>query len=124
MHETHADPIQRLLIASMRDSYFRPHRHPDRWESALVISGSFDVFLYDDSGRILERTTLGPNHETIGFETPANTWHSLLTQEDASVFFSLKQGPFEPQIFSEFALWSPEEGSPVNGKIKVYQKWE
>jgi hypothetical protein len=24
----------------------------------------------------------------------------------------LKQGPFEPQIFSEFALWSPEEGSP------------
>jgi cupin fold WbuC family metalloprotein len=112
LHETLADPIQRLLIASMRDSYFRPHRHPDRWEFSLVIKGNIDIFLFDDSGRILERITLDPNQKTIGFEIPANTWHSWLTREDRSVVFELKKGPFDPQTIYEFAPWSPEEGSP------------
>jgi cupin fold WbuC family metalloprotein len=119
LHETLADPIQRLLIASMTDSYIRPHRHPNKWECALVIKGSFDIFLFDDSGRILDRITLDPNQKTVGFEIPANTWHSWIAREDGSVVFELKPGPFDPQTIYEFARWSPEEGSP---EVRVFME--
>jgi len=111
VHESLSDPVQRLFVASRLQSYFRPHRHPDKWEFALVIRGLFDVMVFNDAGRIIERVSLGPDADAIGFEIPENTWHSWVTMADGSVFFETKEGPYDARI-SEFASWSPEEGAP------------
>lgn len=76
---------------------------------------------------------LGPNHESLGFDTPANILLSLLALEDGSVCFSLKQDPFDPKMFYGVAPWSPVEVSPevrvfmerqrMSGMAQGYRAW-
>ncbi|MGO9146782.1 MAG: WbuC family cupin fold metalloprotein [Desulfomonilia bacterium] len=108
IHESLSDPVQRLFIASSLESYFRPHLHPEKWEFALVIRGLFDVMVFNDAGKVIERVSIGPSADVIGFEIPENTWHSWVPMADRSVFFETKQGPYDARS-SEFAAWSPEE---------------
>jgi len=111
IHESLSDPVQRLFVASRLESYFRPHRHPEKWELALVIRGLFNVIVFDNTSRIIELISLGPEADVIGFEMPPNTWHSWVPMINGSVFFETKQGPYDAQTAAEFAAWSPEEGT-------------
>lgn len=112
IHDSPADPIQRFLVAARRDSYFRPHRHRLRGEFALILRGRLDVIILDDSGKVLQRVALAPDAEVFGFEMAADTWHAWMPMTDESLFFELKQGPYDPQTAAEFAPWSPAEGAP------------
>jgi cupin fold WbuC family metalloprotein len=123
IHESLSDPVQRLFIASGLESYFRPHQHPERWELAVVIRGLFDVLVFDDTSRVMERVSIGPGAEVIAFEMPPNTWHSWVTMIDRSVFFETKQGPYSALTAGDFAGWSPEEGTPqVSGFLARLRK--
>lgn len=117
VHESLSDPVQRLFIAVRLQSYFRPHRHREKWECAMVLRGLLDVLVFDDSGRITERVSIGPQAEAIGFEIPANTWHSWVPMMDESLAFEMKQGPYNPLAAADFAVWSPEEGSAEAGQF-------
>jgi cupin fold WbuC family metalloprotein len=111
LHESLSDPIQRLFIAAGLESYFRPHRHPEKWECAVVIRGLFDVMVFDDSSRVTEHLSVGPGAGVIGFEIAPNTWHAWVPMSDGSVFFEIKPGPYDPLAAVDFAVWSPEEGT-------------
>lgn len=113
VHTSASDPVQRYFIAAERASYFRPHRHPDRSEFALVIRGQFDVLMFDDSGCITRHVRLGPGTDNAGVEMPANTWHTWIPVSDRGIFFEVKQGPYDAGSTAEFAPWSPEEGDPL-----------
>lgn len=115
IHESLDDPVQRLFIAARLESYFRPHRHREKWECAIVLRGLLDVVVFDESGCVTERVSIGPEAEGIGFEIPANTWHSWVPMMDESVAFEIKQGPYNPLAAGDFAVWSPEEGSAEVG---------
>lgn len=112
VHESAADPVQRLFVAARLSTYFRPHRHADKGEFAMVIRGLFDVLVFDDASRIMKRVTVGPGADAIGFDMPPNTWHTWIPRADASVFFETKQGPYDATTAAEFAPWSPAEGTP------------
>lgn len=112
VHESPSDPVQRLFVASMKDSYFRPHRHTGKWEFALVIRGNFDVVEFDNTGRITERNSIGQGSSAPAFEIPADRWHAWIPLADGSVFLEFKQGPYDPKTASEFAPWSAAEGTP------------
>jgi cupin fold WbuC family metalloprotein len=111
IHEQPSDPIQRLFIAARLNSYFRPHRHPGKKEFAIVVRGLFEVMTFDDTGRLTQRVSLGPDAETTGLEIPADVWHTWVPRHDQSVFFEVKQGPYDPATVVQFAVWSPAEGA-------------
>jgi cupin fold WbuC family metalloprotein len=111
VHEMPADPLQRLFIAAEPDSYFRPHRHHDKTEFAVVLRGVFAVLVFDDDGRLRERCVIGPDEEILAFETPPATWHTLVARSSGAMFFEAKRGPYDPQTAAEFAPWSPAEGT-------------
>lgn len=111
IHESLSDPVQRLFIAARLESYFRPHRHPEKWECAVVLCGLFDILVFDDTGCVIERVSIGSGAEGIGFEISASIWHSWVPMMDGSVAFEIKQGPFNPLTAADFAVWSPEEGT-------------
>ena len=117
VHESPSDPIQRMFVAAMRDSYFRPHRHAAKWEFAVVIRGRFDVLLFDDTGCVTRRVLAGPGAEAVGFEIPPDTWHSWIPLADGSVFVEVKQGPYDTRTAADFAVWSPAEGTPHVGQF-------
>jgi cupin fold WbuC family metalloprotein len=109
-HPVLDDPVQRLLVAAKVDTYFRPHRHETRWEFALVLQGAFDIFFFDDGGVVTGKLRLGRTGDALGFEMPPRTWHGWLPVEDDSVFFEVKQGPYDPVTGTTFAAWAPPEG--------------
>jgi cupin fold WbuC family metalloprotein len=111
IHESFFDPVQRMFMAARLATYFRPHRHPTTWEFAVVTQGLFDVMVFDDTGRVMERISVGPGADVVGFELPQNTWHVWVPMVDESVFLEIKQGPYDAQTASVFADWSPVEGS-------------
>lgn len=112
IHEQLSDPVQRLFIAAKPSSYFRPHRHPGKSEFAIVCRGRFDVLIFDETGLLTRRVSIGPQQNAFGLEIPADAWHTWIPRDEASVFFEVKQGPYDPATSMEFASWSPAEGSP------------
>jgi cupin fold WbuC family metalloprotein len=118
IHEQLSDPVQKLFIAAKPSSYFRPHRHPLRSEFALVIRGRFDVLVFNDEGIVTERIVIGADTDAFGLEIPADVWHTWIPRDDSSVFFEVKQGPYDPATSMQFAVWSPEEGT---GPVKEFQ---
>lgn len=111
LHEVAEDPVQRLFVAAKRDSYFRVHKHPQKWEFSVVVRGLFDVLVFDDRGVVTERIRVGPESDVLAFELPPNTFHTWLPLAEDSVFFEVKQGPYDPQLAAEFAIWAPAEGT-------------
>ncbi len=120
LHESPTDPLQRYFIVAMRDSYFRPHRHPAKGETALVIRGRLDVLLFDPSGMVAARYAMGEGAPSFGYETPPGTWHTLILQSANAAFFETKEGPYDPATAVEYAPWAPAEG---DAKARAYLDW-
>jgi cupin fold WbuC family metalloprotein len=112
VHETLSDPVQKLFVAATTQSYFRPHRHADKTEFALVLRGRFVVFHFDNQGNITAKQLIGEGTGVHALELPANTWHCWLALSDDALFFETKQGPYDPATASEFAPWAPAENTP------------
>lgn len=110
IHESLSDPIQRLFVAAGLNSYFRPHFHPGKSEFAIVLQGQFDILLFDEEGVVTERVSAGPGADIFALEIPADCYHTWLPMAEPSVFFEVKQGPYDPSTSLTFAPWSPEEG--------------
>lgn len=112
VHESHEAMVQKLFVAATTRSYFRPHRHVDKEEFALVLRGRFAVFCFDDQGNISEHQLIGDGTGIMGLQLPPNTWHCWLSLNDDGVFFETKQGPYDPATAAEFAPWAPAENTP------------
>jgi len=116
-HNLHAvleDPVQRLCVAIEPGTYIRPHRHADplTWEVFLMLRGSAVFLSFDDSGRVTERVVLAAGGPVHAIEIPAGTWHSIVSLEQGSVFFEVKQGPYKAPSAGNAAAWAPAEGAP------------
>ncbi|MBS0378245.1 MAG: WbuC family cupin fold metalloprotein [Proteobacteria bacterium] len=122
-HNVHAgpeDPVQRFVVYALGGSYFRPHCHRERDELALVVRGHFDVLTFDDEGRVRERFRVGEGTADFAYETPRNTWHTLLPAPGGGAFFEVKQGPYDPATSTAFAAWAPAEGDDA---VADYLTW-
>lgn len=122
-HNIHAgpsDPVQRFLVVTCRDAYFRPHRHRTRSELAIVLRGSFSILTFDDAGTVVGRYAVGTGTAQFAYETARDTWHALLADGDGAAFFEVKEGPYDPASASEFAPWGIAEGDAA---VPAYREW-
>jgi cupin fold WbuC family metalloprotein len=120
LHASADDTVQRFFVTADRGTYFRPHRHQTKSELAVVLQGRFDVVVFDDSGRVVERQAVGKGTQGFGYETPRDTWHTLIAQSDGSTFLEIKEGPYDAKTAAEFAPWAPAEGDPA---VSAYLDW-
>ena len=118
LHEELNDPIQRLAIAMEPDTLILPHRHPQTWELLLPLRGRFVVLVFDDAGKVLERTVLGEGCNVLEF--PANTWHAVLSLDKGGVIFEVKHGPYAPINESDVATLAKDlDAVTLNGWYAV-----
>lgn len=120
LHSTHSDPIQRMCMAMEPRTYVRPHRHPDKWELLLIVSGDMLVLYFDDQSKVTAVIRLTDGGETMGLETPANTWHGIVTLAPATVVFECKTGPYVPTLEKDFVPWAPSEG---HARCAEFEEW-
>lgn len=120
IHATPADPVQRFVVVTRADSYFRPHRHVSRSELAVILRGRFDVITFDEHGRVTACYAVGEGTDAIAYETPQGTWHTLVPGADGGAFLEVKEGPYDPATAAEFAAWAPAEGHPA---VPAFLDW-
>ncbi len=120
LHDSLDETIQRMCMAMEPGTYIRPHRHPDKWELLLIISGEMLVLSFDDSGTVLTRTHLSAGGDTYGLETTAGTWHAVATLAPSTVVLEVKHGPYLPAGQQDFAHWAPPEG---HARAAEVERW-
>lgn len=108
-HRNEAEPINRLLNAMHRGSYFPVHRHlsPSRCETCVVLRGKVGITIYDDNGDVVSQRVMGPGCDTLGVDIEAGVWHGLVVLEDNTVIMEVKQGPYAPISPENIAPWCP-----------------
>jgi cupin fold WbuC family metalloprotein len=120
IHATSADPVQRFLVVAQPGSYFRPHRHATISELAIVVRGRIDVLTFDEHGRVTGRYGVGDGTDSLAYETPAGTWHTLLTGAAGGAFLEIKEGPYDAATAQQFAPWAPAEGDAA---VAQFLEW-
>lgn len=129
VHASYSEKIQRLFNAICADSYIRPHRHTldPRTESLVAVRGEFAAVTFADNGGIADVVRFateahwgGDARVTVGIELSPETWHTVVALSDTAVLFEVKEGPFEPTVAKEYALWAPEEGG---ASAAAYLQW-
>ncbi|HUP27754.1 MAG TPA: WbuC family cupin fold metalloprotein [Chloroflexia bacterium] len=109
-HE-HADVLQRMLNAIEPESYARPHQHrdPDKAEVFVALRGRVLMVRFAEDGAPIEGSVVSAGGPVKGIEVPAGVWHCLLSLEEGTVLFEVKEGPYDPATDKRFAPWSPPE---------------
>lgn len=120
VHVSSDDRVQRFFVVANRQSYFRPHRHRSKSELALIVRGSFDVVTFDEAGCLLARYVVGAGSEYLGYETPRDTWHTLMARTDGAGFLEIKEGPYDRATAAQFAPWAPPEG---DARVPQFLEW-
>lgn len=118
VHESYADPCQRLFNAIEPDSYLRPHQHSltQGPETMIAIRGLMALVVFDSGGQILQVQRFGAGGSiadpeiSAGTESPPGIWHSVVSLEPGSILLEIKAGPFDPNAPRCPAPWAPEEG--------------
>lgn len=110
LHASHDETIQRMCMAMEPGTYIRPHRHPDKWELLLIVSGALRVLNFDAAGSVLTCRVLSAAGDTYGLENPAGTWHAVAALAPSTVVLEVKRGPYLPTPEPDFAAWAPPEG--------------
>jgi cupin fold WbuC family metalloprotein len=118
IHESYADPCQRLFNAVEPGSYIRPHRHAadPRDELLIAVRGLMVLVTFYDQGMVTGVVRFGVDRKgeglTVGAEVPANTWHTVIALEPGCVLLEVKAGPFDPNQPKDLAAWAPDECGP------------
>lgn len=112
------DKVQRLLNALEPGTYVAPHRHvnPNKTEVFIILRGRLAVVFFDENGIPTNNVILEADGETLGIETEPGEWHMAISLEPSTVFYELKDGPYEPNNDKNFAPWAPKEGDEESKK--------
>ncbi len=111
-HPELSDPVQRLLNALEPWTYIRPHIHPTKEESFVLLRGTVLAVSFNDDGTICDHAILSSKTGILGIEFEENCFHMLTALETGSAVYEIKEGPFVPHTEGSSAPWSPKEGTP------------
>jgi cupin fold WbuC family metalloprotein len=110
IHASADDRVQRFIVVARPAAYFRPHRHATKSELAMLLHGQVDVLVFDEDGRVTARYGIGDGKDSMAYETPERTWHTLVSGPRGCAFLEIKEGPYDAATATEFAAWAPAEG--------------
>ena len=93
------------------DSYMRPHLHPSVFmiEKMHLIKGSFELFFFDNNGKIINSYLLDRPGQRI--QVPALQWHTYVMRSDFTIIYETMIGKYDPLTWKKMADWAPEEES-------------
>ncbi len=112
-HKEDSDCLQRMLNALEPGTYIRPHKHinPGKREVFILLKGIIAVLEFDDRGNITDHIILDRDKGNYATEITLGAWHTALSLEKGSVYYEVKDGPYDAAKDKIFANWSPEESS-------------
>ena len=110
-HKEDSDTLQRMLNAMQKSTYVQPHRHitPVKREAFVILRGKVVVIEFDNSGKITDYCILSKESGSFLMDISEKAWHTIISLEDNSVVYEIKDGPYIAKSDKEFAAWAPSE---------------
>ena len=93
-HQSLDEKCHRMLNAVEPGTDIPIHRHPDKDESFVILSGKVRSTTYNDDGSVIDSVVLSQDDGIYGVDIPKGVWHKLESLEPASVIFECKEGPY------------------------------
>jgi cupin fold WbuC family metalloprotein len=117
LHQSYAEPVQRMLVAMQPDSYVQPHQHtdPNQWELFVILQGQADFLVFSATGQLLQKHRLAVGQSCCGLELSPGQFHSVIAVDGPVVFLEVKQGPFDPTAPRSYGSFAPAETEPHAG---------
>jgi len=109
MHRDVLDPIHEMFILHSKETYIRPHKHPNKDLSYHIIEGIADMVIFDEKGDILDVIALGEYGSGRNYFYRLNEvyYYVPLIHSDFLLFRETTNGPFKPSD-TIYAPWAVE----------------
>jgi len=121
LHQTHQDSIQEMAIAMMKESYCRPHYHPQASsESYHIIEGELLVLIFSNEGEVIDSVRLNSKSNII-LRMNNGTIHMPIALSDIVIYHETISGPFEKDLMVHYVDWAPEEDDIEKSKLFLNQ---
>lgn len=89
-----------------KGAYIRPHSHPFKSETKIMIEGKLQVFIFDDNGEIVDRFVMDRDG-IFTYRMDKGIIHTNIPLTDV-VFHEVIEGPFVGKDDSIFPEWAPQ----------------
>lgn len=100
--------VHEMLNVCPKNSYIRPHSHPFKTETKIVIEGKILLVIFDSGGRITDRFVMDRDG-IFTVRIDKGIIHTNIPLTD-TVFQEIITGPFVGKDDSVFPDWVPEAG--------------
>ena len=109
-HKDADDRLHEMFIIFGRNTYIRPHKHPNKSVSYHIVEGSADVVLFDEKGKIVEVIDMGSYNsgKIFYFRIFEQYYYTPIPKSDFIVFHETTNGPFDT-AHTVFAPWAPDD---------------
>lgn len=91
-----------------KGTYVRPHSHPFKSETKIMIEGKLQVYIFDDDGTIIDKFVMDRDG-IFTYRMDKGVIHTNIPLTDV-VFHEVTEGPFVGKDDSVFPKWAPEVG--------------
>lgn len=118
LHNDTREHVHEMVNVYPKGVYVRPHSHPFKVETKIIIEGKLLVFVFDDTGKVLDKFVMEKSGVfTVRLEK--GIIHTNIPLSDV-VFHEVISGPFVGKDDSVFPEWAPQ---PFAAKeVAVYMK--
>lgn len=105
LHHDIRKHVHEMINVYPAESYVRPHSHPFKTETKIMIEGKLKVAIFDENGVILDKFVMEKDGIfTVRLEK--GIIHTNIPLTDV-VFHEITEGPFTGKDDSVFPVWSP-----------------
>lgn len=125
LHNDIRKHVHEMINLCPQGTYIRPHSHPFKSETNIIIEGKQLIVIFDESGEIIDEYEMRKDQIFIS-RIDKGIIHTNVPLTNI-VRLEVVEGPFEGKNDSLFPKWSPELGNEDGIHIimnKIYRKWE
>lgn len=92
LHVSAADPVQKMIVVMRQGEERKPHANA-RELTQIIIDGHGYLLIYDEAGKEIERTHIGPL-TNFCYTLPPNTLHTKKIYSESMTFIEIMKGPY------------------------------
>jgi cupin fold WbuC family metalloprotein len=109
-HPDSENLLHEMIIVHTQHAYVPPHRHLNKSESFHIIEGKLSVFLFNDTGQIIDVIPMGnlESNRIFYYRLSSSLYHSVLPESEFVVFHEVTNGPFNRKDMV-IAPWAANE---------------
>lgn len=97
--------LHEMINIYPKDTYVRPHSHPFKSETKIIIEGKLLAVVFDDAGEIIDKFVMEKDG-VFTFRMEKGVIHTNIPLTDV-VFHEIIEGPFVGKDDSIFPVWAP-----------------